>query len=88
MAKVGPGFLWERGMDATESYLEVAVDQKVGLKVIVVLTERIDELLGYLKGERVARQSPENPACPTLGVPPSGPPTPPHLEPAGIEEEL
>lgn len=38
-------------MDASKSHLEVAVDQKVGLKVIVVLTEGIDELLGYLKGE-------------------------------------
>lgn len=35
----------------TESHLEVAVDQKVGLKVIVVFSEGIDELLGYLKGE-------------------------------------
>lgn len=88
MARVGPRLLWEAGMDAPQSHLEVAVDQKVGLKVIVVLTEGIDELLGHLKGEGVDRQSPANPACPTPGVPTSAPPPPPHLEPAGIEEEL
>lgn len=38
-------------MVGTEPHLEVAVDQKVGLKVIVVLSKRIDELLRYLKEE-------------------------------------
>lgn len=42
-------------MVSPESHLEVAVDQKVGLKVIVVLSEGIDELLGYLKGEGIVR---------------------------------
>lgn len=50
---VGPRLVWEPRMVTTESHLEVAVDQKVGLKVIVVFSEGIDELLGYLKGERI-----------------------------------
>lgn len=52
---VGPRLLREPGKVAIQSHLEVAVDQKVGLKVIVVLSEGIDELLGYLKGEGMVR---------------------------------
>lgn len=51
LAGVGLRPIWEPGVVATEPHLEVAVDQKVGLKVIVVLSKRIDELLRYLKEE-------------------------------------
>lgn len=69
-----------------ESYLEVSIDQKVGLKVIVVLSEGVDELLSYLRGEGGVRWK--------LGNPMSAPPTkfqagsPTYLEPASVEEEL
>ena len=69
-----------------ESHLEASVDQKVGLKVIVVLSKGVDELLSYLSGERGGKQSPENP-CPLRPCSP-GLGTPTHLEPTSIEEEL
>lgn len=59
-----------------KSHLEVAIDQKVGLKVIVILSEGVDELLSYLSGEGGGRRGPENPSpphpwSPGLGAPPT-----------------
>lgn len=68
----GQGCFGCLGMVATQmSHLEVSVYQKVGLKVIVVLSERVDELLGYLKGG--GRRSPENPCPPHPRRPSLGP---------------
>lgn len=43
--------MWGPGMVSMKSHLEVSVNQKVGLKVVVVLSEGVDKLLGYLSKE-------------------------------------
>lgn len=65
--------------------LEVAVNKKVGLKVVVVLSERINKLLCYLSSVKRGRWSLENLSNLTL---PSLPQGPTHLKPANVEEEL
>ena len=76
---------WKSHLE-TESHLEVSIDQKVGLKVIIVLSEGVDELLSYLRGEGAVRWKLGNP----MPAPPTKfqPGSPTYLEPAGIEEEL
>lgn len=39
-------------------YLQVPVDEPVGLKVIIVLPKRVDELLGHLHVESIQQRSP------------------------------
>lgn len=65
--------------------LEVAVNKKVGLKVVVVLSKRVNKLLCYLSSEKRGRWSLENLSNPTLPFLPHGPT---HLKPASVEEEL
>lgn len=52
--RLEPGWLRELAMDDGHlaSHLEVAVNQKVGLKVVVIFSEGVNELLCYLSGTR------------------------------------
>lgn len=68
-----------------DSDLEVAVNKKVGLKVVVVLSKRVDELLCYLSTQKEAGGAWRIFSYPTLPFRASGPT---HLKPASVEEEL
>lgn len=68
-----------------DSDLKVAVDKKVGLKVVVVLSKRVDELLCYLSTEKEAAGTWRIFSYLTA---PFRAPGPTHLKPASIEEEL
>ena len=57
-------------MVTTESHLEVAVDEKVSLKIVVIFSKRVDELFCYLSGQEGDKQRPENP-CPLHSWSPS-----------------
>lgn len=47
----GQAHFGSQGMVTTESHLEVAVNEKVGLKIIIILSKGIDELFCYLSGQ-------------------------------------
>lgn len=63
-------------MGSRESHLEVAVDQKIGLKIVIILSKGVDKLLCYLSGEKGGKQRPENSCPPPSRSPGSGPQPP------------